>query len=59
MYQGSTAEKEEVSIGLSADVVMKLASTLETNKNFKLFADDYFSPLPLVNALKLRSIWYV
>ena len=33
VYQGSTAEKEEVSIGLCGDVVMKLASTLETDKN--------------------------
>ena len=33
VYQGSTAKKEEVSIGLSGDVVMKLASTLVTDKN--------------------------
>ena len=59
MYQGSTAEKTEMSLGLSADVVMKLASTLESDKNYKLFADNYFTSLPLVNALKLKSIWYV
>lgn len=59
IYQGSAAEKPQDSLGVGGDVVIKLASTLEPNKNYKLFADNFFTSLPMVKALKAQSIWYV
>ena len=59
IYQGSVAEKPQDSLGVGGDVVMKLAYNLEPNKNYKLFADNFFTSLPMVKALKAQSIWYV
>eukprot|EP00105_Crassostrea_gigas_P041980 XP_019926128.1 PREDICTED: piggyBac transposable element-derived protein 3-like [Crassostrea gigas] len=57
VYQGSS-EKAANSIGVGGDVVLKLCSTLEP-RNYKIFADNYFTSLPLVKALQDRSLWYV
>jgi hypothetical protein len=57
VYQGS-AEKPVDSIGVGGDVVLKLVSTLEPN-NYKIFADNFFTSLPLVKALQERSLWFV
>ena len=44
---------------MSANVVFKMASSLPDEHNFKLFADNFFSSLPLVQELKKRDILYV
>ncbi|KAL0160110.1 hypothetical protein M9458_043835, partial [Cirrhinus mrigala] len=45
--------------GLSGDVVMKLASTLAEGQNYKIYADNYFTCVPLVVKLLERGIHYV
>ncbi|XP_065665259.1 piggyBac transposable element-derived protein 3-like [Hydra vulgaris] len=61
LYQGKEIKKkDEVSPhGVGASVVIKMTSTLPENHNFKIFADNYFSSLPLLDELKKRRIWYV
>ncbi|KAJ4926982.1 hypothetical protein JOQ06_014723 [Pogonophryne albipinna] len=46
-------------LGLSGDVVMKLASTLPEGQNYKIYADNYFTCVPLVVKLLDRGIHYV
>ena len=41
-----------INLGVSAGVVIKMASSLPARHNFKLFADNCFTSLPLVQELK-------
>lgn len=65
VYQGAAGEKrqeipkENSECGKSGAVVLEMTSKLESGKNYKVFADNYFSSLSLVNALKERSLFYV
>ncbi|XP_028394533.1 piggyBac transposable element-derived protein 3-like [Dendronephthya gigantea] len=59
VYQGASDEITDRDIGSSGEIVMKLASTLPEGKNHKLYADNYFTSLPLVEKLKERGIQYV
>ena len=51
--------KKKSECGKSGDVVLEMTSKLESGKNYKVFADNYFSSLSLVNALKEKSLFYV
>ncbi len=44
--------------GVGASVVLKLTSTLPSGHYFKVFADNYFRSLPLLEALKQRQILF-
>ena len=61
VYQGSANKnpKDKSPLGLSGEVVMKMAEKLPQGKNFKIYADNFFSSLQLVKELKEKSIWYV
>ncbi|XP_065639331.1 piggyBac transposable element-derived protein 3-like [Hydra vulgaris] len=61
LYQGKEIKKKDEYSphGIGASVVIKMTSTLPENHNFKIFADSYFSSLPLLDELKKRRIWYV
>ncbi|KAJ8382139.1 hypothetical protein SKAU_G00029170 [Synaphobranchus kaupii] len=60
VYQGSVQGKHVKSeLGLSADVVIKLASTLPAGQNYKIFADNYFTSVPLIIKLLERGIHFV
>ena len=37
--------------GVSGDIVLKLTKTLPKNAGFKIFADNYFTSVPLVEKL--------
>jgi len=59
VYQGKSGrQSKENSIGVGGDVVLQLSDTLPAGKNYKLFADNFFTSLPLVKALKERSIFF-
>ena len=59
MYQGSTDGKRAKSEhGMSGDVVMKLASTLPRGQNYKIYADNFFTSVPLVQRLRGHGIHY-
>ncbi|XP_033946515.1 piggyBac transposable element-derived protein 3-like [Pseudochaenichthys georgianus] len=60
VYQGSVnGRRAKSELGLSGDVVMKLASTLPEGQNYKVYADNYFTCVPLVVKLLDRGIHYV
>ncbi|KAF3836432.1 hypothetical protein F7725_028990 [Dissostichus mawsoni] len=59
VYQGSVnGIRAKSELGLSGDVVMKLASTLPEGQNYKIYADNYFTCVPLVVKLLDRGIHY-
>lgn len=45
-------------MGQGADVVLHLGSTLEKNCNYKLYADNLFTSIPLINRLKEDGMLY-
>ena len=63
IYQGKNARTEEESsvsgCGLGGNVVLKLCSTLPTERNFKVFADNFFSNFEMVAELERRGLHYV
>ncbi|XP_053285618.1 piggyBac transposable element-derived protein 3-like [Pleuronectes platessa] len=60
VYQGSVnGIRAKSELGLSGEVVMKLASTLPEGQNYKLYADNYFTCVPLLVKLLDRGIHYV
>ncbi|KAI9531555.1 hypothetical protein NQZ68_039757 [Dissostichus eleginoides] len=53
VYQGSVnGIRAKSELGLSGDVVMKLASTLPVGQNYKIYADNYYL-CPIGTRLKL------
>ena len=52
-------DKEKSDVGATGDVVLKMTSTLPSGKNHKVFADNYFTSVPLVEHLKKRGIYYI
>ncbi|XP_049460947.1 piggyBac transposable element-derived protein 3-like [Epinephelus fuscoguttatus] len=52
-------DKERSEVGVSGDVVLKSTSTLPAGKNHKVFADNYFTSLPLLEHLWQRGIYYL
>lgn len=60
VYQGRAAIVGQRSdMGLSGDVVVSLCSTLPVNKNYKVYADNFFSSVPLISKLRESGIEYV
>ena len=57
VYQGNVA-KTTSEHGLSTDVVLKLTSTLPAGKNYKVFADNFFTSITLITHLLGRGIHY-
>ncbi|KAJ8259928.1 hypothetical protein GJAV_G00175100 [Gymnothorax javanicus] len=51
--------EDETGLGASAGVVYRLASTLPRGKSHKVFADKYFTSLPLIQKLRQQGIHYV
>ena len=46
IYQGKLKSISDTSLGISADVIVNLTSSLPVKHNFKVFADNYFTNLP-------------
>ena len=60
VYRGSVDGKRAKSeLRMSGDVVMKLASTLPKGLNYKVYANNYFTCVPVVVQLLDRGIHYV
>ncbi|XP_047140899.1 piggyBac transposable element-derived protein 3-like [Hydra vulgaris] len=59
IYQGKSKNNSDTSLGVSADVVIYMTSSLSDKHNFKVFADNYFTSLPLIVELRKRDIYYV
>ncbi|XP_028658930.2 piggyBac transposable element-derived protein 3-like [Erpetoichthys calabaricus] len=52
-------DKEKSDVGVSGDVILKLTSTLPAGQNHKVFADNYFTSVPVVDQLKERGLYYL
>lgn len=52
-------DREKSEVGVTGEVVLKMTSTLPAGKNHKVFADNYFTSVPLVQHLKEREIHYI
>ena len=59
IYQGKLKSISDTSLGVSADVVINLTSSLPDKHNFKVFADNFFTNLPLIVELRKRNIYFV
>lgn len=63
IYQGELQSKEgetaEPQISKSSDVVLRMTRNIPVGQNFKVFADNYFTSLSLVETLKANGIFYV
>ncbi|XP_034051575.1 piggyBac transposable element-derived protein 2-like [Gymnodraco acuticeps] len=60
VYEGSVnGIRAKSELELSGDVVMKLASTLPEGQNYKIYADNYFTCVPLAVKLLDHGIHYV
>lgn len=57
VYEGGTGKKSL--LGMGGDVVVKLCETLPSDHNYKVFADNLFSSVPLVLNLLQRKIYFV
>lgn len=51
-------DKPNLNSRLSGDVVMKLTSTLPEGQNYKIYADNYFTGVPLILKFLERVIHY-
>lgn len=58
-YQGAAQEKPANSIGVGGDAVLNMASGLPSGQNYLLFADNFFTSLPLIEKLKERGIFFL
>ena len=59
LYQGRSQTKEKTEFGICAGIVLKLTFTLPKHCNFKVFADNFFTTLPLIEKLKSDGFLYV
>lgn len=59
LYQGASGINPAVSAcGAAGDVVLRLTHDLH-GKNYKVYADNFFTSVPLVLKLKEKELWYV
>ena len=56
VYQGGDGTRTE--LGQGADVVLKLTSTLNSHANYKIYADNLFTSIPLIKRLQERGMLY-
>ncbi|XP_038153120.1 piggyBac transposable element-derived protein 3-like isoform X1 [Cyprinodon tularosa] len=60
VYQGGKKGiRVKSELGLSGDAVLKLASTLPKGQNYKIYANKYFTSVPLMVKLLEHGIHYV
>ena len=61
VYQGAGNQQSEGShsqLSKTTETVLRMTSNVPERKNYKVFADNLFTSLPLVNILKERGIFY-
>lgn len=59
VYQGANPQKVKTPLGVGGEVVLQMTSKLAEGKNFKIFADNFFTNLALVKALKEKGMWFI
>lgn len=56
-YQGKNTIVGDANLGFCSDIVVHLTRTIPDNKNFKLYFDNYFTTINLINILQQKRIW--
>jgi hypothetical protein len=56
IYQGKGTVTDEHGLGISGDIVIRLTSTLPSQMNFKVYFDNWFSSVALVDFLRTQGI---
>ena len=51
IYEGKIPNTKVSECGVSGDVVLHLTKTLSKHKNYKIFANNFFTGIPLVQTL--------
>ena len=60
VYSGKSNDREEMpELLMAGNVVHRLCDTLPHNMNHKIYFDNYFSSLPLLQYLTKKKIWVV
>ena len=59
VYQGKVGNTRPTEVGVGGEVVLKLCSTLDEGKNYKIYADNFFTSVPLVDQLSKKQIFYL
>ncbi|XP_064614532.1 piggyBac transposable element-derived protein 2-like [Liolophura sinensis] len=59
VYQGKRDTDNSNRVGMGGNVVLEMTRKLPTDANFRIYADNLFSGLALVNELRDRGMWYV
>lgn len=56
IYTGKDTIKDNENVGLSSAYVLKLIKNLPAHKNYKIYYDNWFSSVPLIDALNEKGI---
>ena len=59
VYQGRAGRQAENSIGVGGDVVLQMCGSLPEGKNYKIFADNFFTSMPLLSKLREKSFHFI
>lgn len=59
VYQGKNVNVDKSILGMSSQIVKSLCESLPSGHNFKVFADNFFTSLPLVESLKREGMFFV
>ena len=57
--QGHVGPKEKNKLGIAANVILNLCKTLPSDQHYKVYADNYFTSVPLITELQKRAIDFV
>ena len=52
-------QKETNKLGIAANVILNLCKTLPSDQHYKVYADNYFTSVPLITELQKRAIDFV
>ena len=59
VYKGRSNKKVSDDLGMSSQVVKSLCESLPSGYNFKIFADNFFTCLPIVDEFKKSAMYFV
>ena len=59
IYTGKSSTEDPEKVGVASSYVLKLSQDVPRNKNYKLFFDNWFSSLPLIEVLNDQGILFL
>lgn len=58
-FDAENLKKQKSDVGVSGDVVLKMTTIPPAGQSHKVFADNYFTSVPLVEHMKEKGIYYI